>query len=146
MLAAYNALQKNLKSDEKQVEWKFNLVRKFLESGYKTTKIRRILNFIRYYLTFNKPETEQTYEKQLSTIIQEPRNMGIEEVILEALKEQVTAEVTAEVTEKVTQQVTQQVVENAVRKMIEYGMTNEVIMNIHKVDEAFIEQLRQSLR
>jgi hypothetical protein len=146
MLTAYNALQKSMKSDSNQIVWKFMLVRKFLEGGYKTDKIRRILNFIRYYIRFTTPTAEQTYTIELSTIIPEPKNMGVEEVILEALKEHVTREVTQEVTREVTREVTQKINQKAVKNMLEKGISDELIMNIQSVDKAFIEEVRKMMR
>jgi hypothetical protein len=72
--------------------------------------------------------------------------MGVEEVILEALKEHVTREVTQEVTREVTREVTQKINQKAVKNMLEKGISDELIMNIQSVDKAFIEEVRKMMR
>jgi len=88
MLAAYNAIQKDKKPDEKQIEWKFDLVKRLIEAGYRSEKISQIFEFIRYCIKFDSEYSNVLYEKKLETIIKTPKNMGIIESILEDVKEQ----------------------------------------------------------
>lgn len=155
MLTAQKALLKKMLDKNKQIEWKFALVRKFLEAKYATTKIRRILDFIRFYVSFEETSTETKYLDKLSTIIQQRKSMGLEEAILEELKRQVTesvtkdvtAQVTQQVTQEVTQQVTQQVAQQKnieiVKKLLKRGFQDADICEIANVDEAFILKVKK---
>jgi predicted transposase/invertase (TIGR01784 family) len=50
------------------------------------------LYFIRHYVKFNNEESLQTLEENIQTTFKHRKNMGIEEVILEATKEEGRAE------------------------------------------------------
>ncbi len=96
MLTAHQALQKGAEADAAQLEWKFQLTKQLLEAGYSSEKIRRIFQFIRYYVSFKEETNRVAYEQKLSTIIQTRKNMGIEEAILADVKEQGSLETKVE--------------------------------------------------
>jgi predicted transposase/invertase (TIGR01784 family) len=50
------------------------------------------LYFIRHYVKFNNEESLQTLEENIQTTFKHRKNMGIEEVILEATREEGRAE------------------------------------------------------
>ena len=88
MLAAKKALYKKNLMDSQQLVWKKSLVEALRDANYSDEKIRRLLYFIRYYVKFNNEESLQTLEENIQTTFKHRKNMGIEEVILEATKEE----------------------------------------------------------
>jgi len=157
MLTAYQAIQKGMTKDKKQLEWKFALVRKYISKGYKTAKIRRILNFIRYYVSFENDTSQETYLQKLSTIINQPTHMGIEEAILAEVASQfeakgeaqgeargeargeaqgeARAEARAEARDK-------EKTITVTKKLIARNFSDEDIMEVTGVDKDFIQQVR----
>ena len=88
MLTARRALIKSNLSDAKQLVWKKDLVLALQKANYSDDKIRKILNFIRYYVRFKKAENLKTLDKEIQTTFKQRRNMGIEEAILQEVREQ----------------------------------------------------------
>jgi hypothetical protein len=87
LLAAHKALQKGSKNDKKQLQWKVSLVRKLVEEGYSSEKIRVILDFICYYVRFKEKETGISFEQNIEKLIKHRKNMGIQEAILTEVEE-----------------------------------------------------------
>jgi predicted transposase/invertase (TIGR01784 family) len=87
MLTAHKALKKKQK-DSDISSWKIDIVKKLKEANYPSETIRNILNFIRFYVKFAKEENETKFENKLSDIIQNRKNMGIEEAIITEIKKQ----------------------------------------------------------
>ncbi len=69
---------------------KKQLVRRLFERDYPKKKIQQILNFITYYVNFDKKEGDKIvqYNNFVNQIIKKDETMGIQEVILEAAKEE----------------------------------------------------------
>jgi predicted transposase/invertase (TIGR01784 family) len=88
MLAAKKALYKKNLTDSQQLVWKKSLVEALRDANYSDEKIRRLLYFIRHYVKFNNEESLQTLEENIQTTFKHRKNMGIEEVILEAVREE----------------------------------------------------------
>ncbi|MCU0444355.1 MAG: Rpn family recombination-promoting nuclease/putative transposase [Microscillaceae bacterium] len=112
MLTAQKALQKKNLSDRKILDWKVSLVRKLYAEGYESDKIRKILNFIRYYVRFKEVATSIDFEKNIESITKNRKNMGIEEAIL--------------------QEVTEKAEKKGIEKGIEKGKLTEKILGIQK--------------
>jgi predicted transposase YdaD len=87
MLTARKALEKRATSDKQQLIWKKQLILALKEANYSGEKIRKILNFIRYYVKFGKEENLKQLEQDIQQIFKQRKNMGIEEIILEEVKE-----------------------------------------------------------
>ncbi|MCU0447260.1 MAG: hypothetical protein MUE85_20385 [Microscillaceae bacterium] len=88
LLTARKALEKSALSDSKQLIWKKELVLALRDAQYPDEKIRKILNFIRYYVKFDKEETFKELDLNIQEILKQRKNMGIEEVIIEEIREQ----------------------------------------------------------
>ncbi|MCU0445703.1 MAG: hypothetical protein MUE85_12390 [Microscillaceae bacterium] len=88
MLVARQALEKSALHDSQQLIWKKELVLALRDADYAEEKIRKILNFIRYYVKFEKVENLKELDQNIQTILQQRKNMGIEEIIIEEIREQ----------------------------------------------------------
>lgn len=87
MLTAKKALDKKNWKDEKQLIWKKDLVLALKNANYAEQKIRRILNFIRFYVKFNEEANFKKLDKNIQETFKQRKNMGIEEAILQEVKE-----------------------------------------------------------
>ncbi|HAI75730.1 MAG TPA: hypothetical protein DCM08_05735 [Microscillaceae bacterium] len=75
MLTAKKALEKSNREDQAQLIWKTDLVKKLKEANYATDKIRKILNFIRYYVNFKKEDSLTKLNQSIQTTFKQ-RNCG----------------------------------------------------------------------
>jgi predicted transposase/invertase (TIGR01784 family) len=87
MLTAWEALKKKDNTDSRLLDWKISLVEKLKEAGYEKEKIKRILNFIRYYIGFKEEKKSLEFEEKVQSIIKNRTNMGIEEAIKKEIRE-----------------------------------------------------------
>lgn len=86
ILTVLLALKK--KSDDEQILYfKLALVREMYAKGFSHTVTRNLLNFIKFYVNFVKPETSIKFEQALKFLTDNIQTMGLEEQILE-LREQ----------------------------------------------------------
>jgi predicted transposase/invertase (TIGR01784 family) len=129
MLTAQKALQKKSLSDAKMFEWKIGLVRKLHNEGYSSEKIRRILNFIRFYVRFKDELATTNFEKELVLITKNRKNMGIEEAILQ------------EVTEKALEKSKIETIE----EMLKDNMGYEQITKYVKVPLEYVKQIAEKM-
>jgi hypothetical protein len=88
MKVAHKALQKQLLADDTQLVWKVELVKELVVAGFSLDKVRNILDFIRYYITFAVPTKAQELEQEIDQIIKPQKNMGLQEIIKEHYIEQ----------------------------------------------------------
>jgi hypothetical protein len=83
MKVAHKAFQKQLLTDNKQLIWKVALVKELVAAGFSPDKVRNILDFIRFYISFATPTNAQNLEQEIDQIIKPLKNMGIQEVVKE---------------------------------------------------------------
>ena len=88
MLTAKKALNQANLTDKAQFIWKRSLIEALKEANYSREKIHTILDFIRFYVRFDKEENHQTLNKNIQTIFKQRQNMGIQEAILQEVREQ----------------------------------------------------------
>ncbi|MCU0447641.1 MAG: Rpn family recombination-promoting nuclease/putative transposase [Microscillaceae bacterium] len=141
MLTAWKSLQKVSQPDEQQLEWKVSLVRKLYEEGYQTSKIRNILNFIRYYIKFNDSLKEQLFEENIEPIIKNRKNMGIEETIKEELK-RIYFE---EGEQKGIEQGIEKGIEKGIRNLLKRGFSVTDTAEMLEVDKSLVEKVKKEL-
>ena len=82
--SAENFKQLQRKTDEERLAEKFGLARRLLSKGYKKKKIRKILDFIKYYVQLQQPEKIINFDQR---IFKNKEPMGITEGILAEVKE-----------------------------------------------------------
>ena len=82
--AAWYDLYHKQKTDEERLTEKFILARRLLAMGYTKRKLRRILDFIKYYVKLQQPEKFINFDQKL---FKNKKPMGITEGILSEVKE-----------------------------------------------------------
>jgi hypothetical protein len=85
MESAWLGLAKNRRGDEALYNQAIQLKRKWLDGGFPKEKIRKALQFLAYYLTFDKPEISLKLKQEMQTT---QMTLGIEELVKEHLKQE----------------------------------------------------------
>jgi len=81
------ALQKGRQLEDDMVPLKINIARALFKKAIPNKKIVAIMNFLRYYVHFDKPENNSKFEEALSVIISKNKTtMGIEEFLLDRVE------------------------------------------------------------
>lgn len=83
--AAWYNLHYQKETDEDRLTQKADLTRRLLKSGYPKEKLKRLINFVKYYVAFKEPKYLIKFEKE---ILKEREPMGITESIIQEVKEQ----------------------------------------------------------
>lgn len=83
--AAWYNLQSNKLSDEEKLVQKSNLVRRLLKTKYQKEQLKRMINFVKYYVAFKEPKYLIKFEKE---ILNNRESMGITESIIAEVREQ----------------------------------------------------------
>lgn len=89
VLTALLALQKGKKVEEELLQLKTGIVKALLKKAVPAKKIGSIINFLRYYVRFEKPENNSKFEEEITLITGKNKpTMGIEEYLLKTAKEE----------------------------------------------------------
>ena len=76
------ALQKQKIDEEQLYDLKLDLARRLLSKSFSKEKIRILMNFLRYYVRFDKPESISKFDEQIDILTKQRKTMGIEEFLL----------------------------------------------------------------
>jgi hypothetical protein len=84
ILTAYWAIQKKRGklTEEDFAELKLDLIRRYFIKKVNKEKIRRLFDFIKQYVRFEKPEIAATFERKFDDILKIEQNMGISEILV----------------------------------------------------------------
>lgn len=85
--AAHLDLALRNKGDNHRLIIKMKLVRQLLRYEIKPEKIRKLLNFIKFYINFDKGDYFHKFEEGIQKLTKSRNTMGIEEAIIQELKE-----------------------------------------------------------
>ena len=159
METAWYGIKKNRKkiTDEGLMSLKFDLIRRLMKKGYSKELIGVLLDFIKKYIRFEKPQKNLIFEKQLDDFLGNTKTMGVkeaiiqwyseqaaderEEIVTKKVTEEVTRKVTEEVTEKVTEKVTEGITKRYISSMRENGLRDTEISQLLKISIEDIEVL-----
>lgn len=84
---AWYGIKPNQPKDEKLLEIKTQIFRRLLNRGYPKGSIRRLLDFIRFYLPFENLDNNLKFEEHIDQITKTRKVMGILETVEAAYKE-----------------------------------------------------------
>lgn len=76
------ALQKRRLTETQLFDLKVDLAKRLLIRSYSKPKIRTLLNFLRFYIRFENPDSIVKFDQQIDSITNQPKNMGLEEFLL----------------------------------------------------------------
>ena len=88
ILVVQAAIHSNKLNDEELLSLKINLTKRLLTKRIDKTKIRKLLNFLKFYIRFENNETVVKFEKELDFITQNKQTMGLEEFLLDRAKKE----------------------------------------------------------
>ena len=83
LLIALSFLQAGKLNDDHLVELKIQLFRNMLKKGFSKAYIIRLMQFIKHYVHFSKPEMNGIFDKEVNLILPNDTPMGIVESIKE---------------------------------------------------------------
>ena len=87
MEVARQELEVKNKGDEQKLYVKTKLVRHLFRQGISKEKIQHLLDFIKYYIHFDKKASFGKFEEDIQLITKSRKAMGIREAILQEFKE-----------------------------------------------------------
>ncbi|GAB3704626.1 hypothetical protein GCM10027592_36220 [Spirosoma flavus] len=142
VLVVQAALKSGKLSEEELLNLKLSIAKRLLNSQISKNKIRSILNFLRYYVRLEKSTVNSKFEKEIDTLTQSNKTMGIEEFLLERAKK----EGIKEGLEKGLEQGAEQEKRSLVTRLLTMtAFSSEQIADIVNVSVAFVDQVRKDL-
>jgi len=135
--AAFNG--KRLKDAEARdralLEIKLNLLREMLSNEFPKNKIRGLMNFLTYYIRFEKQETNRIFEESKQKLTGGSSTMGIEELLLDRAKK------------RGVKQEKQRRDRRIVLNLLDHtDFSDEQIAKLAEVSEEYVAKLRKSLK
>ncbi len=85
--AAWQGIEIPQKKGFELLKTKLGLIKKLLEKGYPKGKVKKLVNFIKYFKQFESENFTILLEKQINLIIKSKTSMGITEAILNEVAE-----------------------------------------------------------
>ncbi len=137
ILTVQTALKRKKMSEDELFNLKVELARTLLSRKLPKSKVRSMLFFMRFYIRFEKRETDVKFEKAVDQITKSKQTMGIEEFIMNRIKEEVRAEARAEARDEATAQIAR----NLLR---ETSLTIEEIARIVCVSPELVRNLKDN--
>ena len=119
--------------DEQLFDRAYDLVKRLIGMQMPKDKIRKVMNFLRYYINFENPEMIAKFEQKISILTGGTTTMGIEEFLLDNAKKEGIEEGIEQGIEKNTKE--------TALKMIENGLDIRLIANITGLSIEEIEKL-----
>lgn len=83
VLSAKLVLTSKKLEDQQLFDLAYDLAKRLLSKQMPKDKIRRVMNFLRYYLRFENQEMFTKFEQEISSLTQKSITMGIEEFLLD---------------------------------------------------------------
>ncbi len=89
ILAVLAAIEKSNTTDEDLMDIKRNLVRLLIDKNYSKEKIKKLFTFINHYIRFGNSKNYAIFAKEIQSIyLNQSKNMGIEETLIEHYKQE----------------------------------------------------------
>jgi hypothetical protein len=88
MLSAKLMLSRQALEDQQLFDRAYDLAKRLLSKQMPKDKIRKVMNFLRYYIHFENPEMIAKFEQKISILTEGSTTMGIEEFLLDQAKKE----------------------------------------------------------
>lgn len=133
--AAFTASKTNTEDfDQQLLELKLTIAKRLLRSNFPKEKVRKMMDFLKYYTNFEKQDTEKVYNEKLIQLTDNKTTMGIEELLIARAEHYGKLE-GAENQQRI-------VVENAI---IKFGFTDEQAASISGTTLDFVKEVREQI-
>jgi len=139
VLSAKLALSRNSVSDQQLFDLAYDLAKRLLGKKMPKEKIRKVMNFLRYYLRFENHEMFVKFEQEIAVLTQKSITMGIEEFLLERAERQGIAKGREEAREEGQVKV-------VTKLIIQSVLSDEQIANIADTSVNFVKSIRDGLK
>jgi predicted transposase/invertase (TIGR01784 family) len=130
ILSAKLALSRQSLNDQQLFDLAYDLAKRLLNKKMAKDKIRKVMNFLRHYPRFEKPEMFSKFEKEINILTEGSTTMGIEEFLLDQAKK-----------EGLEKGIEKNTIETAL-KMKKSGLDTNLIANITGLSVEKIEKLK----
>ena len=135
VLTVLRAIKAKKATDTELADLKMDLIRTLIGRQMDKPTMRALVNFLKMYIPFSKPEMALTFERQLEAITSNISTMGIEELILHLAEQKGI--------EKGRAEGKAEVVRNLIVKL---GLDDEKAANIAEVSVEFVQQVRAGIQ
>jgi predicted transposase/invertase (TIGR01784 family) len=88
VLSAKLSLSRPGLKDQQLFEMAYDLAKRLLTKKFSKEKIRTVMNFLRYYTRFDKPEMITKFVKELTVLTERSTTVGLEELIIDQIKKE----------------------------------------------------------
>ena len=72
------------RQDQQLFELSYSMAKQLLNKQMPKDKIRKVMNFLRFYIRFENPEMFSKFEKEITVLTERSATMGIEEFLLDS--------------------------------------------------------------
>ncbi len=125
--------------DRTLLEIKLNLLREMLSREIPKNKIRGLMNFLTYYIRFEKQETNRIFEQEKQKLTGGSNTMGIEELLLDRAKKQ-------GLTQGLKREKQRRDREIVLNLLNHTDFSDEQIAKLAEVSKEYVVKLRKSLK
>lgn len=124
----------NSKRDQQLFDLSADMVRQLLKMQMPKEKIRKVMNFLRYYIRFENSDIFNKFERELETLTEKSNTMGIEEFLLDSAEKKGI--------EKGREEGREMTIRETALKMKKSGLDIALIANITGLSAEEIEKLK----
>lgn len=143
LATAWYGLQKNSRNDEERMNFKIQLVRRLLKRQFPRERIRRLLEFIKFYAKFDREELYDRFEQKIQ---QNRKNMGILELVEQEARKYYKKEGRAEGRAEGLEEGQEMALQTIIAKLIQKGFSDQQIVDLLEVAPDRVTKVRQTLQ
>jgi predicted transposase/invertase (TIGR01784 family) len=142
VLTVLLAIRNKKSTDETLLSLKTDLFRMLLRRKMEKSTLRALVNFLKMYVHFSKPDSYRIFEKETKLITNDISTMGIEELILQRAEQKGIEKGIEKGIKKGIEKGKAEVVANLIAKL---GLSNEQAADVAGVSVAFVKVIREKL-
>jgi len=148
------ALQKDGLGEENVLSLYKSIARRLLQENISPVKTRAIMNFLKYYVSFENKENISKFEKEIRTLTNNNFTMGIEELLLERAEKRGVEKGREEGRQEGRQEGREEGKEEAKEEsayvfvknlLIDTNFDNEKIASLASVEVSFVQRVRAEM-
>ena len=143
VLSAKLALSRKPMKGQQLFDMARDLAKLLLTKQMPKEKIRKVMNFLHYYLRFEKQEMLAKFEKEIVILTERNITMGIEELLLDLAEKKGIEKGIKEGIEQGVEKGAEKITREIALKMIENGMDINLISNITGLSIEELEKLAE---
>jgi predicted transposase YdaD len=132
VLSAKLFLSRNSLNDQQVFDLAYDLAKRLLKKQMPKDKIRKVMNFLRYYRRFENPEMFAKFEQEISILTERNITMGIEEFLLDRAEKQGIEKGIELGIEQGIEKGMEQGIEKGIEQGIEKGIEQGIELGIEK--------------